>query len=301
MSSRLCPNCGASEAIETETPIWPIGWRCGACGYAVPVIDGFPEFAPALANSLTGMDPASFEELSQHEDGHFWFEPRNRLLVGLADRYFPKATRYLEIGCGTGAVLAPMAERGWSRLAGAEIHPAGLMHARRRLSDRAEFIQMDARKIPARSAFDLIGAYDVLEHIEEDEQVIGEVYAALVPGGGFIAAVPQHPVLWSRADDIAFHVRRYRRGELERKLRHAGFNILFSSSYTTFLLPLMAASRLMSIWRRDSDAHAIVQREFDIHPAINAALRSALSVEAAMTLKGISWPLGGSRVVVAQR
>ena len=70
------------------------------------------------------------------------------------------------------------------------------------------------------------------------------IRAATQTGGGTIIAVPQHPWLWSRADDIAYHQRRYRRGELEAKLRRNGFEVLFSSSFTALLLPLMAASRL---------------------------------------------------------
>jgi SAM-dependent methyltransferase len=255
-----------------------------------------------MANSTVGFDPAAFAQLASREDGHFWFEPRNRLLVGLAGRFFPEAKCYLEIGCGTGAVLAAMAaSREWSRLVGAEIHPTGLTYARQRLGNRAEFAQLDARKIPARATFDLIGAFDVLEHIAEDGAVMSEVYAALIPGGGFLVAVPQHPALWSRADDIGQHVRRYCRGELERKLSEAGFEIQFSTSYVSLLLPIMFMSRRLSRGRPDEDTYEFARRELDIPPTINSALRWVLEAEVAMTLKGVSWPIGGSRIVVARR
>ena len=68
---------------------------------------------------------------------------------------------------------------------------------------------MDARNIPFRDEFDVIGAFDVLEHIDEDVAVIDEVRKALRPGGGFLMSVPQHPALWSQQDERAFHVRRY--------------------------------------------------------------------------------------------
>ena len=217
MGSRLCPSCGAAAPITRDEQLWPIGRRCATCGYVVAVVDDIPQYAPTMASSTISFDPAAFAQLAAREDGHFWFEPRNRLLVGLAGRFFPEARCYLEIGCGTGTVLAAVAaSREWSRLAGAEMQPAGLTYARRRLGDRAEFVQLDARKIPVRAAFDLVGAFDVLEHIAEDGAVMREVYSALVPGGGFLVAVPQHPALWSRADDIGRHVRRYCRGELER-------------------------------------------------------------------------------------
>ena len=134
------------------------------------------------------------------------------------------------------------ANRNIARLVGSELHPSGLAYARKRLPSGVEFVQMDARNIPAVGIFDLIGAFDVIEHIADDEAVLRGMRAATQTDGGTIIAVPQHPWLWSRADDIAYHQRRYRRGELEAKLRRNGFEILFSSSFTALLLPLMAAT-----------------------------------------------------------
>ena len=66
-------------------------------------------FAPDLADTISGMDPRSFEALSKIEAEHFWFVARNELIVGLADKFFPQARRFLEIGCGNGAVLRAIA------------------------------------------------------------------------------------------------------------------------------------------------------------------------------------------------
>lgn len=297
---RLCPICGVAEEIAECEAFCPPGWICRGCGSALIFEGGVPLYAPNLAQSETGFDQLVFDELAQNEAGHFWFEPRNRLLTGLAAKFCPGASRYLEIGCGTGFVLRAMADaRFWSRVVGSELHPVGLAHAMRRLDSRAEFIQMDARQIPAREAFDLIGAFDVLEHIFEDEAVMREVYAALVPGGGFIAAVPQHPALWSQADVVAHHVRRYCRGELERKLQSAGFEIMFSTSYASVVLPLMALSRLRR--RRPAPDENAVIHELSVPAALNAILRWVLNFEVGLSLGGWAWRIGGSRVVVARR
>lgn len=116
-------------------------------------------FAPDLANTISGMDLRSFDALSKVEAEHFWFVVRNELIVGLADKFFPSARRFLEIGCGSGAVLRVIAEaRPWERLVGSELHPSGLAYARKRLPSGVEFVQMDARHIPAVGVFDLVGA-----------------------------------------------------------------------------------------------------------------------------------------------
>lgn len=255
-------------------------------------------FAPALADTVSGFDPISFEKLIRVEATNFWFVPRNELIVGLANRYFPSARRYLEIGCGNGAVLRALAEsRKWDRIVGTELHPTGLAHARKRLPAEVELAQVDATAIPAASAFDLTGAFDIVEHVADDEAVLRGLRRATIDGGGTIIAVPQHPWLWSRADEIGHHQRRYRRGELEAKMRRNGFEIIFSSSYTALLLPLMAASRFQA--RRSQDDKD-VEREMTPSSFVNATLTAILRAEVRLTLVGLRWPVGGSRIVVAQ-
>lgn len=254
-------------------------------------------FAPELADTISGFDPKSFDELSVLEAGHFWFVARNQLIVGLADKFFPHARRFLEVGCGTGFALRAIAgSRAWERSAGSELHPAGLAYARRRLPPEVELVQMDARDIPATGVFDLTGAFDVIEHIADDEAVLRGLRAATGTGGGTIIAVPQHPWLWSRADEIAHHQRRYRRGELETKLRRNGFEVLFSSSFTALLLPLMAASRL----KRGDEAPDDDASEFKLNPAVNRLFLNILRAEIRLTLAGVRWPAGGSRIVVGR-
>jgi SAM-dependent methyltransferase len=255
-------------------------------------------FAPELADTVSGFDPVSFATLVKIEATHFWFVARNELIVGLTNRFFPSAKRYLEIGCGNGAVLRALANsRRWERLVGSDLHPTGLKHARTRLPREVELVQMDARAIPAVNAFDLTGAFDIVEHVADDEAVLRGLRGATAMGGGTIIAVPQHPSLWSRADEIGHHQRRYRLGELEAKLKRNGFDILFSSSFTAVLLPLMALSRLKA---RAAFNDADVEREIALGPTMNAMLKAILRAEVRLTLAGLRWPIGGSRVVVAR-
>jgi SAM-dependent methyltransferase len=297
---RVCPACGARDSIRSGEALWPLDWHCPACGHGVAEHAGIPMLAPGLADTVSGFDPASFAALAGVEATHFWFVARNELIVGLANRFFPSAKHYLEIGCGNGAVLGVLAaSRQWERVVGSDLHPTGLNRARARLPADVELVQMDARAIPAINAFDLTGAFDVVEHVADDEAILRGLRAATITGGGTIIAAPQHPSLWSRADEIAHHQRRYRRGELEAKLKRSGFDILFSSSFTAVLLPLMAANRLTAHATSD-DADAAIKREFALSPRVNGVLTGILRAEVLLTLAGLRWPLGGSRVVVAR-
>lgn len=244
-----------------------------------------------MTEAAGGMDVAGFARLNEIEAGNFWFEPRNRLIVGLLDKYSPQATSFMEIGCGTGFVLSAISSaRNWRRLIGSELHEEGLVYARRRLGSAAELIQLDARKIPSTLKVDAVGVFDVLEHIPEDEAVLTGISEALAPGGGLLVTVPQHRWLWSDVDVKSHHVRRYNAKELHAKLEAAGFRIEFSGSYAALLLPLMIASR----WSK-SDGKS----EFSPPPIINAALRAVLTAEVMLTLSGVRFPVGGSRVLVA--
>jgi SAM-dependent methyltransferase len=227
---------------------------------------------------------------------------RRKLILGLTERYAPEARRVLEVGCGTGNVLKALyGSRSWTRAAGTDLYPRGLALARRELPAAVELFQADARAIPVRDAFDLVGAFDVLEHILEDDAVIGCIRSTLVDGGIFLAAVPQHPSLWSAADDVAHHVRRYGRGELEHKVATAGFEILFSTSYAVALLPLMALSRVSARSAKGRDAQMVVQREFGLPAVVNRTLTVILDAETRLTRRGLRWPIGGSRVIVAKK
>ena len=295
---RLCLSCGARELVRSDDAVWPLEWHCPACGLTVPQRDGIALFAPSLADTVTGFDPLSFATLRDIEAKHFWFVTRNELIVGLADRFFPNARCYLEIGCGNGTVLNALAHsRRWARIVGSDLHPTGLKHASMRLPPEVELVQMDARAIPAVNVFDLTGAFDIVEHVADDEAVLRGLRNATVDEGGTIIAVPQHPSLWSRFDEIGLHHRRYRLGELEAKLCRNGFEVLFSTSFIVLLLPLMALSRLNA---RAAGSDADVERETAPRPGINAILTAITRTETRLTLAGLRWPIGGSRIVVAR-
>jgi SAM-dependent methyltransferase len=158
-------------------------------------------------------------------------------------------------------------------------------------------MQMDARRIPYADEFDVIGAFDVLEHIAEDETVLAQLHRALKPGGGLLITVPQHPRLWSSADQFACHVRRYTASEIHSKVEQAGFEIVRSTSFVSLLLPAMLASR-----RRGRDSGGFDPRdEFRIGRAANRALEEIMRIERLLIRMGVSFPVGGSRLIVTRR
>jgi SAM-dependent methyltransferase len=264
---------------------------------------GFPLLAPSLDDVNEGFDLESFPVLAAIEERNFWFESRNELIRWLVQRHAPRAERVLEIGCGTGFTLSALRQAlPNARIAGSELHSMGLVTARQRHGNDVELIQMDARHCHLTEALDLVGAFDVLEHIPEDYFVLAEILRILKPGGILIATVPQHPWMWSTADDLALHQRRYRRGELARKARVVGLRPLYESSFTTLPFPLMMASRLLERVRtRKQSLAELSDSQFQMSPMSNGVLLGLARLEHVLRRAGVPLPFGGSQIFVAQR
>lgn len=239
-----------------------------------------------------------FVELAALEENNFWFRARNRLIIWALQHYAPAFRDFLEVGCGTGYVLQGVATAfPGAHICGTEAQTEGLEFAAARVP-RATFLQMDARHMPFDREFDVIGAFDVIEHISEDEAVLAQMHRALRPGGNLLLTVPQHPFLWSEYDVRAHHVRRYTGSELRQKLARAGFEIVKMSSFVSVLLPLMMLSRLT---RRPESPDYDPLAELRIGRVTNTLLELALDAERAVIRAGLPLPFGGSLLAVARR
>lgn len=246
-----------------------------------------------------GFKPHYFKELAALESENFWFRARNKLILWALHRYYPELKSFLEIGCGTGFVISEISKQFPEvKLYGSEYLEEGLVHARQRVSN-VELTQMDARHIPFKSELDAIGAFDVLEHIEEDEAVLQQIYKALTPGGVVFITVPQHRWLWSAVDEYACHVRRYSANELRKKVCHTGFEIIRSTSFISTLLPAMYLSRMLQRNKKNVSMDAMA--ELRINPILNKIFEWFLHLELVLIRMGISLPVGGSRLLVARK
>ena len=275
-----------------------VKWQCPHCGWQPERNGDLFLFSPALSEHSGGFKASHFGPLATLEENFFWFRARNSLIIWALGKYGGGISSFIEIGCGTGFVLQGIARRFPKiHLVGSEIYSEGINYAVERIPG-GNFLQMDARKIPFISEFDAIGAFDLIEHIEEDQTVLHQIYQALKPNGLMMLTVPQHRWLWSATDVNACHVRRYAVQELHDKVTLAGFTIVRSSSFVTILLPFMMISRLLQRRKRETvDPYA----EFRISPMLNRLLEGLLCVERWLIRRGISLPVGGSRLIVATK
>lgn len=272
--------------------------RCPTCGAAPLRREGFCAYAPDLAAGGGGFEAGHFAALRQLEEKSFWFRARNQLILWALEKYGGNFDSLLEIGCGTGYVLAAIARRfPGRRVSGSEVFVSGLGFAAARLPE-GELLQMDGRNIPFVEEFAVIGAFDVLEHIAEDQAVLAQIHAALKPRGLLFLTVPQHAWLWSAVDVHACHVRRYGAAELRRKVEAAGFEVRRSTSFVSVLLPAMILSRLGK-----QKAPPETGRAAELAPPrwLDWLFFTLLRGELALIRCGLDFPLGGSRLLIARK
>ncbi len=157
-------------------------------------------------------------------DSWWWEVGRRALVKSLVNRYANGANgqTVLEIGCGTGATMKELESRGL--IVGMDISPLALGHCREKGIDTV--CAADAARLPYRDEqFDLVISVDVLEHLDDDVSALHEIRRVCKPGGVIIFTVPAFKFLWSRRDDMAHHLRRYRLPEVKKKVQQAGLQI----------------------------------------------------------------------------
>lgn len=239
---------------------------------------------------------SAFQYLAAAESRHWWFRARNQIIHWALRSHSHGIHTFLEVGCGTGYVISGIAKAFPAlQLEASEYYQEGLVYARKRVP-QCRFRQLDATVMAEENAYDCIGSFDVIEHIDADQSVLCNFNRALRPGGLLLLTVPQHPWLWSAADDFAHHVRRYTYSELRTKVLRAGFRVVYCSSFVSLLLPLMAVQRLSS---RQQNYNP--NDEFKIHPLLNIALYLVMQLELILLRSGLRFPAGGSLLLLARK
>jgi len=234
--------------------------------------------------------------MSQIERTHWWFVGRRSIIIRLLRRYAPPNGALLDVGMGTGLNAALFRQLGFAAV-GLESSPEAIAIARR-TAPHVPVLESDfpSDTVPAHT-YQVCTMLDVLEHIEDDGAALASAFRSLSPGGIVLITVPAFRFLWTRHDELAHHVRRYRKAELVEKLRAAGFEPVAVSYYNFFLFPAIALVRLVQkafgIKKETSD--------FNATPGfLNAPLALLFGLERFLVAR-VPLPFGVSLVAVAAK
>lgn len=261
------------------------------------------------ADSAQPYDPQFFRELAEIEAHHFWFRTRNQVIATLAGQItkrWARGYRVLEVGCGTGNVLRALEKAcPQGRVFGMDLFAEGLAFARTRTSGR--LVQGNVEQPSFGSQFDLIGAFDVVEHLADDLNVLRSLHGMLNPNGVLFLTVPARQSLWSYFDEVSHHCRRYELDELRTKLNETGYRVDYSSPFMATTYPLLWFTRRIRSLRRTPNGdltemnRALTLKELRIIPGVNALLTFLLTQETKLVRSHIRLPFGSSLIAVATR
>lgn len=277
------------------------GYRCPSCHRLYPIIEGIPSLTREGGDQDT-FDPGFFALLEHAEAHHFWFIGRREIILDALKRHVPNLSgkKMLEIGCGNGNILDYLKERTELQLAGGDLFMEGLRFCRGKV--HVPLYQIDATLLPFHNCFDIIGMFDVLEHIEDDGRVLEECRKALKEQGRLVLTVPACPSLWGPFDEYSHHQRRYVRRDLCRKLEQMGFAIERAPHFMFFLFPLIYMARFLTkrFGRARFDTPEQVPYDLRTIPVINGLSLGLLRLEK-LLMRRVDLPFGTSLLVVARK
>jgi 2-polyprenyl-3-methyl-5-hydroxy-6-metoxy-1,4-benzoquinol methylase len=246
-------------------------------------------------------DEADVRALLRAEEAHFWHQARNRFIRGKVEALGALGgARILELGCGAGCVSAELARAGY-RVTGVDGHRSLLGVACTRAPEARFFCHDLRRGLPdlELGTFDVVGLFDVIEHLDEPAGALADALRFAKPGGHVVGTVPALMALWSSIDEHAGHKRRYSAQSLTATLAHLeGATVLEITPFFRSLVPLVWMQRRLltkssEADRRDHAAASVQNLRVPPRP-INAALLAMVTAEHALASRLGRIPVPGA-------
>ncbi len=191
----------------------------------------------------TAFTDESQDRLFELEDKSWWFQYRGRVILSLMNHFFSKDELTLDIGGGNGYTSSFVARSGYN-VGVVEPSFSACRNAKKRGLDPVLCGAVTEDSVLDDGMGQAL-MLDCLEHIEHDDDMLRLLGEKIKKGGTLLITVPAFMSLWSSEDESAGHYRRYRREELENKVSAAGFEVLQSSYFMSFLyLPIF----IVRVW-----------------------------------------------------
>ena len=167
---------------------------------------------------------------------YWWYTARESLLLTALGEYVGEPRRVLDVGSADGPSV------GWLRTSGKhvslDLDPRGL---------KPGDVCGSAMALPFSSdSFDVVAAFDVVEHCDPESTVLAELVRVLVPGGRLLLSFPAYQWAWTQFDDLNGHHRRYTRARAVRAVETSGLVVERATYAFMSVFPMFAAQRLWS-------------------------------------------------------
>ncbi len=230
------------------------------------------------------MDEQLYRTFFAIEKVHWWFAARMVIVQDLIRRHLaiPPGSAVLDVGCGTGAILEMLSQT--YDAYGTDSSALAIEYCRTRGLTQVVQSNLGPGAFPGKK-FDLITFLDVIEHLDDDREILLQAGKSLTPNGRILVTVPAYPWLWSHHDEVNHHRRRYQKATLRNVLADAGFQVQRISFFNTLLFPAALLQRLTARTGRNDSALDVPP------PLLNAALRQVFASER-LLLRFANFPFG---------
>lgn len=247
------------------------------------------------------MDKQYYNEYYIAERKHWFFRARNKILINYVKKLMnigdtKKPIRILNVGVATGFTSELLAQLG--DITSVEYDPDCYAFTKEKVP-HINLVQGSILDLEFEdNSFDLVCAFDVIEHVEDDQLGVKEMQRVCKPGGMVVVTVPAFMSLWSPHDIINHHFRRYRKKQLT-DLFHTPKQLTYSGYFNFFLFPLVWIARKLTNIKFKMDGSDPDKVKSDLSYSGNSGIVSSLmygilSSESSLINSGLSLPFGVS-------
>lgn len=226
------------------------------------------------------------DHLFEREERHFWFRSRAEFIIGRLKHLglLSKDHEVAEIGCGNGYTSSKLMNY-YKHYCATEGSSEALRNMQARLNNLGidtslyTLKTIDLSKEDLGNKYDIVFAFDVLEHIPPDQLdiVLAKIYQSLKPEGNLVITVPAFMWLWTSIDDSAGHYQRFTRTSFAALATKHGFKINYSSYLFMAVLPFYIAQRYLLKLKHGAKA---AEGHLEINPLINTILYTLCQLDA---------------------
>jgi SAM-dependent methyltransferase len=232
-------------------------------------------------------DSAQTGSSSLEQPDYWWYRARAGLLGEALGSFLGSPDRVLDVGSADGPSVGWM-QGGHDRFT-IDVDPRGLKPGCGTCAS--------ALALPfADGTFDVVGAFDVLEHCAPESVAIKELARVVTPGGRLLLSVPAYQWAWSDHDVRAGHHRRYTKARLLAAIDQTDLHVLRCTYAFGAVFPFFAAERIVRRLRGASGQEA--NRLPEVSPLMDKVLMGLTCVEQKV-IRNHAIPFGSSVLVAA--
>jgi SAM-dependent methyltransferase len=189
------------------------------------------------------MERVVYDRMAELDELHWWYRARRDVLAALIRRRAmpPPGAAVLEVGCGTGHNLQMLGQFG--TVDAIEMDADARAVAEKRLGRPVGSALLPELPGVPRGHYALIGAFDVIEHVDDDNGAVAALAQCLKPGGRLVMTVPAHQWMWSAHDEANHHKRRYSKKALRRLVEGSPLRLEALGYFNSLLFPAAVAAR----------------------------------------------------------